>query len=142
MDIIGDGWDLLIAFPPCTHLAASGAKHFQAKREDGRQQEALRFVRNLLYAPVKRIALENPVGIISTEIRKPDQIIQPHMFGHGETKTTCLWLKNLPRLVPLETVSGRANNIHWMPESAAREKNRSRTYQGVARAMALQWGDL
>lgn len=139
-DIIGDGWDLMIAHPPCTHLAVSGARHFAAKESSGVQQEALEFVRRLLDAPIPKIALENPVSIISTRIRKPSQIIQPWMFGHGETKTTCLWLKGLHKLVPTAIVAGRSDRIHKMPPSPNRWKERSRTYQGIADAMAAQWG--
>ena len=139
-DIIGDGWDLMIAHPPCTHLAVSGARHFAEKRADGRQQEALEFVRRLLDAPIPKIALENPVSIISTKIRRPDQIIQPWQFGHGETKSTCLWLKGLPLLTPTDIVDGRSDRIHKMPPSPDRWKLRSTTYQGIADAMASQWG--
>lgn len=130
-------WDLLIAFPPCTHLAVSGARWFKDKRKE--QNDALLFVRDLLSAPVERIALENPIGIISSKIRKPDQIIQPWQFGHGETKATCLWLKNLPKLTPTNIVNGRHARVHREPPSADRWKNRSRTYQGIADAMAEQW---
>jgi site-specific DNA-cytosine methylase len=133
-------WDLMIAHPPCTHLAVSGARHFEAKRADGRQQEALEFVRALLDAPIPRIALENPVSIISSHIRKPDQVIQPWQFGHGETKATCLWLKGLPKLTPTNIVHGREARIHKMPPGPDRWKERSRTYQGIADAMAHQWG--
>jgi len=139
-DIINDGWDLMIAHPPCTHLAVSGARHFAAKRADGRQQEALEFVRRLLNAPIPSIALENPISIISSVIRKPDQIIQPWQFGHGETKATCLWLKGLPLLMPTNIVDGRDDRIHRMPPGPNRWKERSRTYQGIADAMAAQWG--
>jgi len=139
-DILNDGWDMMIAHPPCTHLAVSGARHFAAKRESGVQQEALDFVRLLLEAPIERIALENPVSIISSHIRKPDQIIQPWQFGHGETKATCLWLKNLPKLQPTNIVEGREARIHKMPPSADRWKKRSETYEGIANAMAAQWG--
>lgn len=139
-DIINDGWDLMIAHPPCTHLAVSGARHFAAKQASGVQQEALQFVQRLLDAPIERIALENPISIISSRIRKPDQIIQPWMFGHGETKATCLWLKNLPLLSPTKIVEGREARIHKMPPSADRWKKRSETYQGIASAMAQQWG--
>ena len=141
-EILGLGWDLLIAHPPCTHLAVSGARHFEAKRESGVQQEALAFVRLLLEAPVSRICLENPVSIISSVIRKPDQVIQPWQFGHGETKATCLWLKGLPKLTPTCVVEGRENRVHRMAPSPDRWKNRSRTYQGIADAMAQQWGSL
>ena len=138
--ILGDGWDAMIAHPPCTHLAVSGARHFAAKRADGRQQAALQFVRALLDAPIPLIGLENPVSIISSEIRKPDQVIQPWQFGHGETKATCLWLKGLPLLTPTNIVSGRADRIHKLPPSPDRWRLRSLTYQGVADAMADQWG--
>jgi len=141
-DIINDGFDLMIAHPPCTHLAVSGARHFAAKQASGVQQEALQFVQRLLYAPIEHIALENPISIISSRIRKPDQIIQPWMFGHGETKATCLWLKNLPLLTPTNIVEGREARIHKMPPSADRWKKRSETYQGIADAMAMQWGCL
>ena len=141
-DIIGDGWDLMIAHPPCTHLAVSGARHFAEKIADGRQQEALEFVRKLLNAPIPKIALENPISIISTRIRRPDQIIQPWQYGHGETKATCLWLKGLPLLLPTDVVDGRSDRIHKMPPSTDRWKLRSTTYQGIADAMASQWGIL
>ena len=139
-DIINDGWDLMICHPPCTHLAVSGARHFKAKQESGVQQQALDFVQMLLNAPIDKICLENPVSIISSRIRKPDQIIQPWQFGHGETKATCLWLKNLPKLVPTDIVEGREQRVHKMPPSPNRWKERSRTYQGIANAMAAQWG--
>lgn len=139
-DVLYKGWDLLIAHPPCTHLAVSGARHFAAKKASGVQDEALEFVTDLLYAPIKHIALENPVSIISTRIRKPEQIIQPWMFGHGETKATCLWLKNLPPLMPTDIVDGREARIHKMAPSPDRWKERSRTFPGIAKAMATQWG--
>jgi hypothetical protein len=139
-DMLRQSWDLMIAHPPCTHLAVSGARYFAAKRASGVQQEALDFVRLLLSADVPRIALENPVSIISTAIRKPDQIIQPWMFGHGETKATCLWLKGLPALTPTKIVSGREARVHRMSPGPDRWKERSRTYQGIADAMAAQWG--
>lgn len=139
-DIIRDGWDLMIAHPPCTHLAVSGARHFAAKQASGVQQEALAFVQRLLDAPIERIALENPISIISSRIRKPDQIIQPWMFGHGETKATCLWLKGLPNLIPTNVVSGREPRVHMMPPGPNRWKERSRTFKGIAAAMATQWG--
>lgn len=137
-DILGAGWDLLIAHPPCTHLAVSGARWFKEKQAE--QAEALEFVRTLLAAPIPRIALENPVSIISSRIRKPDQVIQPWQFGHGEVKATCLWLKNLPRLVPTKIVEGREARIHRMPPGPERWKERSRTFAGIAEAMADQWG--
>ena len=133
-------WDLMIAHPPCTHLAVSGARWFYLKRAE--QDEALDFVRMLMDAPIDRICVENPVSVISTRIRKPDQIIQPWMFGHGETKTTCLWLKGLPALIPTDVVSGRDDRIHRMPPGKNRWRERSRTYQGIANAMAEQWAKL
>jgi site-specific DNA-cytosine methylase len=138
LDVLGDGWDLMVAHPPCTHLAVSGARWFKDKQVE--QAEALEFVRLLLAAPIEKIALENPVSIISSRIRKPDQVIQPWMFGHGETKATCLWLKNLPKLQPTNVVDGREPKVHMMPPSANRWKERSRTYEGIAAAMADQWG--
>lgn len=135
-------FDLMICHPPCTHLAVSGARWFPAKRADGSQQAALEFVRRLLDAPVPMIALENPVSIISSQIRKPDQIIQPWMFGHGETKATCLWLKNLPTLMPTDVVDGREARVHRMPPGPDRWKERSRTFAGIAEAMASQWGSV
>ena len=139
-DVINDGWDLLICHPPCTHLAVSGARHFAAKKASGVQDEALDFVRALLNAPVEMIALENPVSIISSKIRPASQYIQPWEHGHGETKKTGLWLKNLPLLKPSNIVEGRADIVHKMPPGPDRWKNRSRTYQGVADAMAAQLG--
>lgn len=133
-----DGWDMMIAHPPCTHLAVSGARWFKGKEKE--QAEALKFVRALLNVPISKICLENPVSIISSKIRKPDQIIQPWQFGHGETKRTCLWLKGLPLLVPTDIVEGREARIHKMSPSANRGKERSRTYVGIAEAMAMQWG--
>lgn len=143
--IIGDvknylnlGWDLMIAHPPCTHLCVSGARWFYKKLKE--QQDAIEFVNFLLNAPIGKIAIENPIGVISTKIRKPDQIIQPWQFGHGETKATCLWLKNLPKLIPSNIVTGRENRIHKMAPSPKRSQERSRTYLGIAKAMAEQWG--
>lgn len=141
-DVLDEGWELMIAFPPCTDLAVSGAKHFAAKIADGRQGRAIEFVRRLLGANVPRIALENPVGVISTKLRKPDQYIQPWQFGHGETKKTGLWLKNLPHLTPTRVVAGREQRIWRMPPSATRARDRSRTYPGIAAAMAEQWGNI
>jgi len=137
---LNEGWDMMIAFPPCTHLAVSGARWFKDKQAE--QADALEFVRDLLNAPIPRIALENPVGVISSRIRKPDQIIQPWQFGHGETKKTCLWLVNLPLLTPTDIVDGRENRIWRMPPSTDRGELRSITYQGIADAMAAQWGVL
>lgn len=148
------GWDMIIAFPPCTDLAVSGARHFKAKRADGRQQRSVEFFCAFLAADCERIAIENPVGIISGEYirehfpkiaetyglpRKPDQIIQPWQFGHGETKATCLWLKGLPLLQPTQVVDGREQRVWRMSPSPERAKLRSKTYPGIARAMAEQW---
>jgi hypothetical protein len=141
-DLIAPGmWDLMIAHPPCTHLAVSGSRWFPEKKQAGLQQAALAFVAKLLAAPIPRIALENPVSVISSKIRKPDQTIQPWMFGHGETKATCLWLKNLPPLVPTDVVEGREARVHKLPPSEDRWKLRSTTYAGIAAAMADQWGE-
>jgi hypothetical protein len=137
-DILNDGWDLMIAHPPCTHLCVSGARWFKNKIEE--QKEALVFVQELMNAPIPKIAIENPVSIISSRIRNPDQIIQPWQFGHGETKSTCLWLKNLPKLQPTNIVDGRVAKVHRMPPGPERWKERSRTYPGIADAMAQQWG--
>jgi site-specific DNA-cytosine methylase len=139
-DIIRNGWDLMIAHPPCTHLSVSGARHFAAKRADGRQQAAVDFFMALANVEIPKIAIENPICIMSSHWRKPEQIIQPWQFGHGETKATCLWLKGLPNLKPTDIVSGRADRIHKMPPSPDRWKMRSATYQGIANAMAEQWG--
>lgn len=131
-------YDLMIAHPPCTFLAVSGARWWSGRRKE--QLESLEFVRFLLDAPIEMIALENPIGKISTAIRKPDQIIQPWQFGHGETKATCLWLKNLPKLKPTKIVSGREPRVHFQSPGVNRWKERSRTLTGIARAMADQWG--
>jgi hypothetical protein len=139
-DVLNFPWDLMIAHPPCTHLSVSGARHFVGKRLDGRQQSAVSFFMELARAPIPRIAIENPVCIMSSLWRKPDQTIQPWQFGHGETKATCLWLKGLPHLRPTSIVEGRAQRIHRMPPSADRWKLRSATYSGIAQAMADQWG--
>ncbi len=136
--ILNDGWDLMIAHPPCTYLAVSGARWFKNRKTE--QDEALEFVYKLLNAPIYRIALENPISIISSHFWKPTQIIQPWQFGHGETKATCLWLKNLPPLKPTNIVEGRIARIHHEPPSPERWKNRSRMYQGIADAMTEQWG--
>ena len=131
-------YDLMIAHPPCTHLAVSGARWFKDKQRE--QAEALEFVRWLMAVPIPW-AIENPVSIISSHIRKPDQIIQPWMFGHGETKATCLWLNGLPKLTPTKVVDGREGRVWRLPPSADRWKLRSATYQGIADAMAEQWGE-
>lgn len=140
LELLDWGWDLLIAHPPCTDLATSGARHFAAKIADGRQGRALDFVRTLLAAPIRFKALENPKSVISSHIRKPDQIVQPWMFGHGERKETHFWLQNLPKLQPTDVVDGREPVVHYMSPGPDRWKNRSRTYQGIADAMAEQWG--
>lgn len=154
-DVLGDGWDLMIAHPPCTYLCSSGL-HWNKRRPERAQQteEALAFVRMLLAAPVPMIALENPIGCISTRIRKPTQTIQPWQFGHDASKATCLWLKNLAPLTPTQTIAPRIvdGRKRWanqtdsgqnrLPPSADRWKIRSETYQGIADAMATQWGNL
>jgi len=132
-------WDMILAFPPCTHLSVSGARYFEEKRRDGRQQPAINFFLQFVSADCPKIAIENPVGVMSTYYRKPDQIIQPWQFGHGETKKTCLWLKGLPLLRPTEIVEGREQRIWRMPPGPDRQKNRAKTFSGVARAMAEQW---
>jgi hypothetical protein len=148
LEILNQGWDLMVAHPPCTHLAVSGARWFKNKQVE--QKEALDFVRALLNAPINKIALENPISIISTEVRQPDQIVQPWMFGHEMTKSTCLWLKNLPLLVPTNIVGKGKKHItksgksipEWynLPETKDRWKKRSKTFEGFAKAMAEQWG--
>lgn len=139
-DLLHLNFDLMIAHPPCTHLAVSGSRWFKYKKEE--QEEALKFVQVLMRAPIAKIAIENPISVISSQIRKPDQIIQPWQFGHGETKATCLWLKNLPKLIPTNEVNGREARIYHESPCPERWKNRSRTYQGIAEAMAAQWGVL
>lgn len=134
------GWDLMIAHPPCTFLAVSGARWFKYRRQA--QEDALAFVRTLMDAPIPRIAIENPISVISSRIRKPDQIIQPWMFGHGEVKATCLWLKGLPKLTPTDVVDGREARVHRASPGPDRWKERSRTLPGIAAAMADQWGRL
>lgn len=148
-DILSDQWDIMIAFPPCTDICVSGAKHFAQKRADGRQQRSIEFFMALANAPIAHIAIENPVGIMSTEWRKPDQIIQPYEHGHEATKTTCLWLKNLPKIIPTNIVGKGERHVtkggrslpKWynLPPSADRGKIRSETFQGIAAAMADQW---
>ncbi len=137
-DMLDLPWDLMIAHPPCTHLSVSGARWFKDKQTE--QGRALGFVRLLMDAPVARICIENPIGIISSRISKPDQIIQPWQFGHGEVKATCLWLKNLPKLTPTNVVEGRVARVHREPPGPDRWKKRSITYAGIAAAMADQWG--
>ena len=146
-DVINDGWDLMIAHPPCTHLAVSGARWFKDKVEE--QKEALEFVQRLMDAPIDKIAIENPISIISSRIRKPDQIIQPWMFGHPEAKATCLWLKGLPTLSATDVLT-KPECGYWSNQTPSgqnklgpskdRWKERSKTYQGIATAMANQWG--
>jgi len=148
LNILNDGWDLMIAFPPCTHLAVSGARWFKEKRADGRQQQGIDFFMDLINAPIVKIAIENPVGIMSTHYRKPDQIIQPWQFGDEFQKTTCLWLKNLP-LLKYTNIVGKGEFItyssgrkmsKWYAEKYGDGKSRSVTFQGIADAMADQWG--
>ena len=143
-DVIDYPWDLAIFHPECTHLAVSGARHFAAKRLDGRQQAAAAFIMRIVRGSthIPRTAIEQPVSILSTIYRKPDQTIQPYQFGHGETKATCLWLRGLPPLRPTNIVDGREARIHRMAPSPDRWKERSRTYQGIADAMADQWGNI
>jgi hypothetical protein len=140
LDVLGWGWEMMIAHPPCTYLAVSGARWFAERQQE--QAEALAFVQALMDAPIPYIAIENPISVISSRIRKPDQIIQPWMFGHGETKATCLWLKGLPNLWPTDVVDGRAGRVHREPPGPERWKNRSRTLAGIAAGMAEQWGPL
>lgn len=138
-DITGK-WDMLIAFPPCTHLSVSGARWWPEKQKDGRQQHAIAFFMMIINSNCKKVVVENPIGIMSTRYRKPNQIIQPWQFGHGETKATCLWIKGLPELKPTNIVNGREQRIWKMAPSAERSKERGITYQGIANAMAEQWG--
>lgn len=140
-DVLRYPWDLMIAHPPCTHTSVSGARHFAEKWMDGRQVVGVSFFMELASAPIPRIAIEQPVSILSTLYRKPDQIIHPWQFGHGETKATCLWLKGLPPLVPTDVVEGREARVHRMPPSPDRWKLRSATYPGIAAAMAAQWSE-
>ena len=137
-EVLGLGWDLMVCHPPCTYLAVSGSRWFKDRLPE--QQKALEFVKLLMDAPIARIAMENPVSVISTRIRKPDQIRQPWQFGHGETKATCLWLKNLQKLVPTRVVEGRVPRVHYASPGLNRWKERSRTLPGIAEAMAEQWG--
>ena len=137
--LLSEKWDMIIAFPPCTHLASSGARWFAEKRVDGRQQQAIEFFMAFASTDCPHIAIENPIGIMSTVWRKPDQIIQPWQFGQGETKATCLWLKGLPLLLPTDIVSGRVQRVWRMAPSADRATLRGKTYPGIASAMATQW---
>lgn len=138
--LLSEKWDMIIAFPPCTDLAVSGARWFAEKRADGRQQRSIEFFKLFANTDCPKVAIENPIGIMSREYRKPDQIIQPWMFGHGETKATCLWLKGLPKLTPTNIVGGREQRIWKMPPGPERAKERSKTFPGIARAMGEQWG--
>jgi len=154
MDIINKGWDLMVAFPPCTHLALSGAQWFPEKIQDGRQQEAINFVKQLMLAPIDKIAIENPMGVIPNYIRPYDQVIQPYEFGDPYQKTTCLWLKNLPKLKPTNIV-GQGEFYEWVDKKGKKKrqplwymkaltnkdtaKTRSETFKGIAQAMADQW---
>lgn len=150
LEIIKMCWDLIIAHPPCTDLAVSGAAWFAEKRADGRQQAAIEFFMQFVNADCEHIAVENPVSIMSTQYRKPDQIIHPWMFGHPEKKATCLWLKGLSPLVPTNDVrdymktlpKNQQERLHYLPPSPDRAKLRSKTYPGIARAMAEQWGGI
>ena len=140
-DVLDYPFDLMIAHPPCTHLSVSGARHFEEKRKDGRQQSAVAFFMMLAKADIPRIAIENPICIMSSVWRKPDQVIQSWQYGHGETKATALWLKCLPTLQSTDVVPGREARIHKMPPSPDRWKLRSATYAGIAKAMAEQWSN-
>lgn len=140
-DLLYYPWDMVVAFPPCTDLSVSGARHFKQKKFDGRQYASVSFFMMFTKLDhVEKVVIENPVSIMSSLYRKPDQIIHPWQFGHGETKTTCLWLKRLKKLVPSNVVDGRENRIHKMPPSENRWRERSRFYQGFADAFAEQWG--
>lgn len=147
-DVLDYPWDMMIAHPPCTHLSSSGAAWFEAKRADGRQQAGVSFVKMLAKADIPKIAIENPIGVLSRLWRKPDQIVQPYQFGHTERKATCLWLKNLPKLEPTKVVysemmklpKNQRERLHYLPPSEDRWKIRSTTFSGIAEAMAEQWG--
>lgn len=140
LELLKMRWDMILAFPPCTDLAASGARYFAQKRADGRQQASIAFFMAFTDVSCPKVAIENPVGIMSSQWRKPDQIIQPWQFGHGESKATCLWLRGLPLLKPTDIVEGREQRVWKMAPSTNRAKLRSKTYTGIARAMAEQWG--
>ena len=139
LPLLDDSWDMIIAFPPCTHLAVSGARWFAIKKADGRQQDGIDFFMKFINANCKKIVVENPIGIMSSLYRKPDQIIQPWQFGHGESKATCLWLKNVPKLIPTNIVSGRLPRVHFESPGPMRSIKRSKTYKGIAEAMSNQW---
>ena len=145
LSILNKDWDMIIAFPPCTHIAVSGAAWFEQKRKDGRQQQGIDFFMQFANCSCDKLAIENPIGIMSTIWRKPDQIIQPWQFGHPETKATCLWLKGLPKLSPTSIVElpkekNKRMRLHYLPPSKDRGKLRSKTFAGIADAMAKQWG--
>ena len=140
-DIINDGFDLMIAHPPCTDLAVSGAAWFAKKRADGSQQKSIEFFMALANANIPKICIENPIGIMSTLWRKPSQIIQPWMFGHGECKATCLWLNDLPKLIPTKIITERKQTLYLLPPTPDRARKRSNTFFGIAEAMAQQWGN-
>lgn len=150
-DVLGDGWDMMVAHPPCTYLTVSANKWYkdQPERKSGvlvgqarrdAREDAIFFFMLLMTCNINKIAIENPIGVLSSKYRKPDQVIQPWQFGHGETKATCLWLKNLPKLESTNVVDGREQRLHLLPPSIDRAKIRSKTYQGIADAMAMQWG--
>ena len=141
-ELLKQKWDMIIAFPPCTDLAVSGARWFKEKQADGRQQASIDFFMMFTNLDCERVAIENPIGIMSSIYRKPDQIIQPWMFGDGETKGTCLWLKGLPKLNPTDIVDGREQRVWKLPPSKDRAKLRSKTYPGIAKAIATQWTNL
>lgn len=138
--LLDQHWDMVIAFPPCTDLAGSGARWFEEKRKNGSQQRSIEFFKKFTNIKCEKVAIENPVGIMSKQFRKPDQYVQPWQFGHGELKKTCLWLKGLPKLTPTDIVDGREQRIWKMGPSDDRAKLRSKTYAGIAQAMAEQWG--
>lgn len=140
LDVLDRDWDLIVAFPPCTDLCVSGARWFKEKRESGQQQKSIDFFLYFTKLECLKVCIENPIGIMSRHYRKPDQIIQPWQFGHGETKSTCLWLKGLPELKPSNIVEGREGKVWKMPPGPNRQRDRSKTYQGIADAMADQWG--
>ena len=150
-DVLDGEWDLMVAHPPCTYLTVSANKWYkdQPERKSGTlvgqarrnaREEAIFFFMLLMTCNIPRVAIENPIGIMSSRYRKPDQVLQPWMFGHGETKATCLWLKNLPKLEATNVVEGREQRLHLLSPSKDRAKLRSKTYQGIADAMAMQWG--
>lgn len=138
LPLLNYSWDMIIAFPPCTHLCSSGARHWASKKD--KQKAAIDFVMAIANAPCPKICIENPVGILSTVWRKPDQIIDPFQFGHEEMKTTCLWLKGLPKLKPTKIMNVRKQSLWRLPQNKDRSILRSLTFQGIADAMAEQWG--